>query len=168
MNKKEMKQWVKEAIEKGYDRSDINELLSEQNEQGKMDKPTWEALLELYDEEKAEVERLQIGFFGRMRLRRGLKKVRKLIEAGTEEIKKISANTKALKKDELKQLAELKEKMIVAIVGNKEKGEEGLNNIFDVRDEQGKEITRRMLESYTIEEIEELLTELVEALEREI
>lgn len=168
MNRKEMKEWVKQAIEKGYDRSDVEDLLTSHIEAGKMGVEHKSEILDIFDDEVAEVERLKIGFFERRRLKKGLKKVKEMVTKSSEAIKELTSQTKALNKKEKKQLADLKEEMIVAIVGDPLKEKEGLNNVFEVTGEDGKELTKEVLQTYEIEEIEELLLELVETLEKEI
>lgn len=169
MNKKQIKEWVEDSIKKGYDREDIVDLLKSYEEKGEVTKEVSIKILEEYDDKFAEVEKTKISFFERRKLKKGIKKVRSIVEKGAEEIQKLTKHTKALNKKEKKKLDDLKEQMIEAIVGNVEKNKTGLNNIFDIDDEKtGKPIDRPTLESYTLEEIEELLTDLLDALEKEI
>lgn len=168
MKRKEIKKWVDEAIEKGYDKSDVNDLLASQHEEGKLSKEDWDKTVNMYEDRFVAVEKTKLSFFERIKLKKSLKRVKMLVEASAEEIMNLTKHTKALNKKEAKKLEELKEHMIVAIVGDKKKAKDGLNTVFDVADENGKEITREMLETYPVNDVEELVFELIEALEREI
>lgn len=169
MNKKEIKKFVQDTLVKGYDRSDVEDLLNSWIEEGKVSKEDALLLIDAYDEEFAEVEKTKLGFFEKRRLKKALKKVREMVTTVSAQIQELTQQTKALNKKEKKKLEELKEQMIVAIIGNLDKGEEGLINVFDVTDEKtGEPITRKALEGYEINEIEELLTELLDALDKEI
>jgi len=164
MNKKEIKEWVKEVIAKGLDRTDVVDILDD----GKRSKQEQIELLQAYDDETAETEKLKLGFFQRRKLRKLIRITRERATENAKIVEELTKNLKALNKEERKQLAELKEQMIVAILGNKEKQMEGLADVFEVTDEDGEQITREKLEEADVEEVKELLEELLEQLEKEI
>ena len=169
MNRKEMKDWVKDVIKKKYDMTDVDDLLKSKFENKEITKKEWDKMLEIYGDESMSVESLKLSFLEKWKLRKGLKKVKKIVEMASKEIKRLTEQTKDLSRKERNSLKELKTKMIDAIVGNKKKEQEGLNNVFDVMDEKtNKEVNREILEDYTMEEIEDLLMVLVETLEKEV
>ena len=71
------------------------------------------------------------------------------------------------KKDK-ERLQELKEEMVVAIIGKKDNKESGLLYIFDITDEQGKEITKEKLMEEDIIEVMTLFDDLLNELEKNV
>lgn len=164
MNKKDIKKWVKNAVEKGFDRTDVEDLLkSDGHEQERIDE-----ILAVYDEQFADSEKLKLSFFQRRKLRKLLKMTKKKANESAEIIGELTSRLRTLNKKEKKQLNELKEQMVIAIIGNKKKAQDGLAEIFEVTDEDGSEITKEKLMEADVKEVEELLTELIEQLEKEI
>lgn len=164
MKDKEIKEYIKNKISKGLDRTDIVDVLSD----SKMTKEERIKALEFYDEEVSEKEKLKLGFFQRRKLRKLIKTTRERAKKDAEIINELTKSLKALNKEERLKLEELKEQMITAILGDKEKQLEGLADVFDVTDEDGSEITKEKLREADVEEVETLLEELLESLEKEI
>ena len=113
-------------------------------------------------------EKTKLSFFERWKLRRELKKIRKAVN-----IQKITALGIAQKQRELNDkekegLEILKQEVIKAIVGDKEKEQIGLAEIFEISGENGKEITKEELEKTEIDELTNLLEELLNSLEKEV
>lgn len=169
MNRKETKKWVDDTLKKGYDLSDVNDLLKVKIEKGKITPEEKEKILIEFNKRFEEVDKTKLGFLERRRVKKNLSNLRKIIEAGSKEIERLTSEIKTLNKKEDKELNQLKEQMIEAITGDIEKNKAGLLNIFDIEDEKtGKPITKEILETYEIQEIEELLSDLLDALEKEI
>jgi hypothetical protein len=165
MNKKEIKTWVDDAIKRRLDWEDVIELAEAQG----MNKKEVEKVFKIFNEENREKEGMELSFFQKLRLKRLLRRGRKEVEKGTEKLLELSSRLKDLDKDERNELKLLKEKMILSIVGDKKRGIEGLNHIFDVTDDKsGKEITRRELEKSDLEDVADLLEDLLDKLEKEI
>ena len=56
MNRKEIKSWVKDAIKKGYDRSDVSDLMEGQVEAGKLTMEQSIEVMNVYDEQTANAD----------------------------------------------------------------------------------------------------------------
>jgi hypothetical protein len=165
MTKNEQKKWVQDALKKKLDIEDAIELLKAQGyEEKERDK-----VLKILEIEKEEVDKMEIGFFQKRKLKKLLKKVREKKEETEKVMKELNSNLKKLSKKEDKKLKDMKKQMIIAIVGNPLKDIIGLNTVFEiVDDETGEDITKEELELSTIEEIDELLTDLLDKLDKEI
>lgn len=162
--KKELKSWLDEAHKRNLDRDDILNLLKNKGTSQKQ----IDDILEFYDDEYAERERLKLSFFERRRVKKLLKMTKKAAKQNSSIVAELTEKIKTLDKKERKKLDELKRQMIVAILGNEEKGQMGLADIFDITDEDGSEINEKKLLEAKVEDVEELLLRLIDDLEKEI
>lgn len=139
----DIKEWVKLAIEKGYDRYDLEDLL---NDKEKYTNEQVKKILDEYDSQIEMKEGLKLGFFEKRRLKKLLKRAKEKANATIQIMEYVKNDMRKLTKKQKEELKELKEKMILSIIGDTEKEIIGLNTVFEITGKGGKEITRKDLE----------------------
>lgn len=164
MNKEDIKKVVMDCIKNGLDRDDFIKFAKAKFK----DKKDCKKIIDYYDFELTTKEKMNLGFFQRRRLKKFLKGYREAVTKTKEALDKINNETKVISKAEKKNLEELKETMHKAILGDPEKTKMGLCELFEVRNEDGKLITKKQLKECSVEEVESLLSDLLDQLEKEI
>lgn len=116
-----------------------------------------------------EPKKEDLGFFGKWKLKRDLKKLNNFVQAQKKVVEEIKKTGKQLNEKEMEVLNGLKAQMIDSILGNKDKGIDGMATAFEITDENtGKEMTREEMEKIEVEEITELFENLIDSLQKEI
>lgn len=158
--------WVRDAISKGYGWEKIEVLLRD----NQTPQNTIDDIKKLYDEETEEREKMKLSFMQRRSLKRMVKKSQKKLKTAIDAINVVSKEIRPYTIKERKNLDVLKEEMIVAIIGNEDKGIQGLLDIFDSTDDKGNrvEIDRKMLEEMSIDEVTEIFEDLIEELKKNV
>ena len=115
-------------------------------------------------------EKIELGFFEKWKLRRHLKKSRALFEGfkkSVDIINRVSAEEyETLAKDEIK----LRESMVLMLIGDEERKVQGLLDIFEAVDEDGKVIkyTKTGLMKEPINDLADMLEDLLNELEKNV
>ena len=165
MNEKEIRKYTKELVEKGYFYEDMVEMLKEK----KYSKVETAKILKIYWEEFQEAENMQISFLQKIKLKMHIKKLRKLLDAVSKNTSKLVNNSEDMNTKVTKELEILKQKVIIAIIGDVGKGIVGMNGTFDITDKNtGAEITNDLLQEYSYKDLEDSFKDILDALEAEI
>jgi hypothetical protein len=165
MNEKEIRKYTKELVEKGYFYEDMVEMLKEK----KYSKVETAKILKIYWEEFQEAENMQISFLQKIKLKMHIKKLRKLLDAVSKNTSKLVNNSEDMNTKVTKELEILKQKVIIAIIGDVDKGIVGMNGTFDITDKNtGAEITNDLLQEYSYKDLEDSFKDILDALEAEI
>ena len=112
--------------------------------------------------------KINMGFFEKWKVKRQLKALRKIITKYKEASGKLVRKYDKLGDKEKKDLDMSKEQMIISIIGDDEGKVIGLKSIFEINDEEGKEVTRKTLEKEKIDDIANLLEDLLNVMEKEV
>lgn len=160
-----IKKWVEETINKGYDRYDVEDILSDRE---KYTDEYAKKVLKEFDKQTEMKEGLELGFFQKRRIKKLMKHAKRKAEATLKILDKLNKDNIKLNKKSRKELDELKDKMIISIIGDPEQNIIGLISVFDIEDDKGQTITKNKLKEMDIEEVTDLLEILLSKLEKEI
>ena len=136
----------------GHDEEEIKEISD-----------TYKRIIEKKEEESTKLTWSQKRF-----MRKLFKKAKKKITEVRDHTSAISEKMDSLDEDQEKELLKMKDDMINAIIGDKEKGEVGLSEIFEISDEKGLEITRESLQKDSVDQVTDLFESLLNELELHI
>jgi len=166
-DEREIIRWIRDCIEKGFDFEEIERKLRED----KFSEDIIGVCKDIYEVEIEEREKVEIKLWDKIKLRRLLGKSKKKLNEVIKYLKEIREDIKVVDENEQKKLNDLKEEMVIAIIGNQDKGIEGLLSIFEASDEKTGEnvtFTSGELRDMSLDEVMDIFEDLIYELEKNI
>lgn len=161
----EVEEWVRYAINLGYEWDTIlTELVKR-----KLNAETVALYKEMFELEKARDDKITLSIGDKRALKRNLKLLKQSFANINKRFKKIKDITKKEEIETSREVLAMKEQMIMSIVGEKGKVE-GLLDIFDIEEEDGKEVIldKKTLRAMPVQEVTDIYEDLLNELEKNI